>query len=86
MESLVQLCLITGHHPSKLQACAEHMTGLHEQALKAVELYNPLTAIKEKYRDRVWHCASQEPPLDRAALVFAVVAASKNAALTSMQT
>lgn len=84
-ESVVGLCLMTGLHPSQLQPCAELILGLQEQAHKAVELYDPLTAVQGKYKDKLWQCASCEPPLDRAALVFAVASASRNAAVQSLQ-
>lgn len=84
LESLVRLSLTTGLHPARLQPCAEELTALQEQACQAVDLYNPLTAVKEKYRDRVWQCASHEPPLDRASIILTIVAASRNSALAGI--
>ena len=81
----MRLCRITGHHPAELQHCAEDLIALHEEAHRAVDLYNPLTAVKEKYRHRVWHYASHESPLDRASVVLAVVTASKSYTLAGMR-
>ena len=38
------------------------------QAFDANDTYNPLMAVKEKFRDIRWHCISHEAPMDAAAL------------------
>lgn len=81
LESLVRLSLMSNHHPAVLRKCAEEISSLHTEACEAQGMSNPVTAVKEKFRDRNWHCVSYEPAVDKTVVIFAVLTASRHASL-----
>jgi len=66
LEAVVQVCLVSGHHPAGLAQCAEELGSLQERAFYTRDVMDPLTPIKEKFGERSWYCVSFiEKPVDR---------------------
>ena len=43
--------------------CLRDLQGLHHQAAAALDVNNPMMAVKDKYRDTPWHCVAGLTPL-----------------------
>lgn len=75
LEGLESLAEVAAYPLAALQECCEELCALQVQAFDAVDAYNPLMAVKDKYRDLRWHCVSVEAPLNAAAIWGDVTAA-----------
>ena len=86
LEAVIQVCLVSGHHPARLAQCAEELGRLQERAFYARDVMDPLTPVKEKYGERSWYCVSVvEKPVDRGCVVHAIAAASHSPAVQALR-
>lgn len=74
---------VSGYQAATLCECVEELRSLQQEAFEAVDMYSPLMAVKEKYRDVHWHCVSQEAPAERATL-FALATTSSQPAVMAV--
>lgn len=74
---------VAGYYPSQLAACAQQLQALQQAAFDAVDIYNPLMAVKEKYRDVHWHCVSHDIPAEVATVATLASVASRSSNVAS---